>query len=482
VSAARRWKEPGWIAAAVALAHGFLPLFPAPPMDRVFVDGNPLLRAPWGEFWAALWSRRYFLATNEATYQPLVTLLHRALGPASTAFRVLALGAHAASAWLTCRIALRLGLSEKTSLLAGLLFAVFPPATEALSVPSFAGHELGLAFALAAVLFGLDALERGSWAKTALCCAALGGALLCKETAVIAPAWLAMAWLCDARPARLSRTLQVLVPSGLLCAAFLLWRFSLPAPPGMMPARAADAVLSLGWYARMLAWPWPLCFEHASVAAWHVAFAGVFVIAGASVAAEPPLLLGYAWLALGLLPYLHFVPFAHTSVVADRYLLFAAPGFILWIARLLDFRLGRAGLAGLALLWLGLTLERNAMLIDEPTVCAQTATCAPDSAPAQLLLGNVLLSRGLAKDAEQVYSRAVEIDGASAVAWSDLGVAQSMAGEHDAAVASFRKSLSIADSPAVRGNLAEALARKGAAASTTTSGRAPKRPKAPGLP
>jgi hypothetical protein len=470
----KKREEPLVFAAAALLLYCPALLAPPPPVDQGFLEANALLRLPWAGFWSGLLSRYYFILTGEATYQPLITLLHYLTAGLPSVFHVLVVGAHAFNAWLLFVLARRLGLGDKTSWLAGLLLAAFPPATEAVAVPSFAGHIFGLTATLSCVVCWLCAQEGRRDEKWWLAGSYSGfiAGLLCKETVVVAPALLALCRFCDVRPAPWRKTLIHGAGFPVLAAGYLAWRFSLPLLPSIPAPHRADWMLSLGWYARMLAAPWPLCFEHAGLPAGLTAFAGLFVLVGSFVVLKPALLLGWGWIVLELLPYLHFIPFAHTSPVADRYLYFAAAGYCLLLGQLFDSRKGRIILAVSLILWSALTLRRNVMLADGPGLCEQTGACAPDSAPAQIMVGNSRLSRGLYGPANEAYLKAVAIDPSQSVAWSNLGISRCMLGDYDGGIEAFEKSLALLNSPQVRSNLENA--RKEKKKATSAAGRKPR--------
>lgn len=465
--------ETGLILALVLAVYAAVLSAPPPPIDQGFLAAGAALEG--------LFSTRYFQLTGEATYQPLVTLLHALSASAPSLHRFVVVLVHGLNACLLCALARRLGLGGRASLLAGLLLAWFPPATEAVAVPAFAGHVLGLAFALGCVLCGLKALEserrESRWLIASCCCFMLG--LLCKETVVITPALLAACWACDVRRAPWRRAARLGAGLAVLGGAYLCWRFAALEPPRLAAPYRADWMLSLGWYARMLLWPWPLCFEHAGLSPGLTAFAGLFVLVGAALALRPPLFLGWLWMALELLPYLHIVPFAHTSPVADRYLYAAACGFCLLLCSVLDRRAGRAALLVLALCWGTMTLRRGLLFSSDALVCEQTAGCAPGSVAAQVMLGDSQLRHGKNGEAKRSFERALDLDPNSPVSWSNLAVADYLLGDFDGALAAFRKSLAISDDPAVRANLEAALAGMRKA---PTSGRAPRRRAARGPP
>ncbi|HAH07072.1 MAG TPA: hypothetical protein DCM05_11235 [Elusimicrobia bacterium] len=358
------------VAGAALLVYG-LTLAAAPFYDdQVFIQGNPLFDMPFGTFLSALVSRGYFLLTGERTWQPLVTLFHYFTHERAWLFRLAGILLHALNAVLVTFYARRLLKDDARALLAGLLFAFFPPSTEAVAVSAFKGHPAAFAFILAALL---------AWeAESVLVYVFFALGLLCKETALLIPAL-----------ALLRRRLKPAQWAlfGAIALAYLGIRFLylLPVPPGgpLVPAGKAS-VLSFGWYLLRLLWPHPLCLESSLPSGWTYPLIAALYL-GALACARNALL---AWVGLGLLPFLHLVPFANYSPVADRYLYLSAAGFCLLLARL-----PKAALAAVLVAWGALSLQRNALYSDPEGLAEQTAACAPRNPRAQAMLGGFYADR-----------------------------------------------------------------------------------------
>lgn len=359
------------LVAAAALAAYGLTLAAAPFYDdQVFVQGNPVFGLPFGDFLSVLFSRGYFLVTEERTWQPLVTLFHWFTHDRAWLFRLSGILLHALNSVLVYLYARRLLEDETRALLAGLLFAFFPASTEAIAVSAFKGHPAAFAFILAALL----AWESGSPAVYAFF--ALG--LLCKETALLVP----VLALLRRRPAPAQWAFFASIALAYLGIRFL-WLLPVP-PAGALVPPGWASVQSFGWYLLRLLWPHPLCLESSLPSGWLHPAAGVLFLCGLAWRRSALL----AWIGLGLLPVLHLVPFANYSPVADRYLYLPAAGFCLLLARL-----PRALPAVLLVAWGAMTLKRNALFSDPEGLALQTAACAPANPRAQAMLGGFYADR-----------------------------------------------------------------------------------------
>jgi hypothetical protein len=411
--------------ALCALLYGMTLAAPVFYDDLSHVQNGPLLAASWREAWAAAWSRRYFALAAERTWQPLVTLLHRALGPTPWLYRGAGIVLHALNGLLVFRLGRRLS-GAGPAWAAALLFCAFPPSTEAVFFSSFKGHLLACGFGLAALERWLAYLDDADRRALGAALAAYAGALLSKETGLAAGVLCGLAWLCLGRP----RRTEGLAAVGALSAAYLAARFLWLLPPPPFPERfARPFAASLAWYLRSLVWPAPLCLEHTLSgvgAAGAAAFAGLAALLWAC-RARPKRLFLALWIPAALLPFLHLIAFANLSPVADRYLYLPAAGFCLLLAD--AFSGGRARLAPAALLaaWGGATAARNGLFRDERGLFEQTAACAPANARAQYLLGLACL-----KDEDPA-----------------------------AAETAFRRALALRDSPGIRARLAETLRLEG---------------------
>ena len=137
-----------------------------------------------------LLSPGYFGASLEGTWRPVCTFTYMldamvAMHPA--VFKADSLAWHIAAAWLVMALARRL-LPEgrrRYALVAGLLFALHPVTAETVDNASFREDSLVTVFTLATLLLALDGRRR-------LALLTFGLGLLSKESAVMAPALLAI--------------------------------------------------------------------------------------------------------------------------------------------------------------------------------------------------------------------------------------------------------------------------------------------------
>ena len=393
--------------ALCALLYGMTLAAPVLYDDLSHVQNAPLLGAPWREVWAAVWSRRYFMLAAERTWQPLVTLLHRATGPAPWLYRSIGILLHALNGLLVFRLGRRL-LGAGPAWAAALLFCAFPPSTEAVFFSSFKGHLLACGFGLLALERWLAYLGDGDARALAAALAAYAGALLSKETGLAAGALCGLAWLCLGRPRRTGGLSGLAALSAAYLGARFLW---LLPPPAFPEAFARPFAASLAWYLRSLVWPAPLCLEHTLSgvgAAGAAALAGLAAVLWLCRGREKRLFLAL-WIPVALLPFLHLIAFANLSPVADRYLYLPAAGFCLLLAD--AFGAGRARLVPAALLaaWGGASAARNGLFRSDRGLFEQTAACAPANPRAQFLLGLSCLRDEDPAAAEAAFRRALAL-------------------------------------------------------------------------
>ena len=259
----------------------------------------------------ALLSKDYFGASLEGTWRPFCTLTYMLDAMVSfhpAVFKLDSLIGHIVAAWLLMALTRRL-LPEgrrRWAIVAGLLFALHPITAETVDNASFREDSLVTAFTLATLILSLDR-RRG----LALFCYGLG--LLSKESAVIAPALLAIlrlgrfdreiprAWGPPepASPLPLSMTVRRLVveliPFGVLTVIYLGIRFGpmkTPVAYAQYPGGTFGATL-IGLPAiwahdlRLLIWPWPLCADYTGYFRFGAQPWGPVLMAGAMVLGLP---------------------------------------------------------------------------------------------------------------------------------------------------------------------------------------------------
>ena len=166
---------------------------------------------------------------------------------------------------------------------------------------------------------------------------------------------------------------------------------------------------------------------------------------------EPENLFLLLWPLAALLPFLHLIPFAAKSPVADRYLYLAAAGACWGLSRS-DHKRARVALAVLVVLWGWGTLKRTTLYRDADALAAAGAWAAPHSAAAQQFLAQSALSREDFATAVSASERAARLEPRDPQNWTWLGIARQSA-KRPAAEAAFRKALDIQETPQARANL-----------------------------
>ncbi|MEW6750775.1 MAG: tetratricopeptide repeat protein [Candidatus Latescibacterota bacterium] len=213
---------------------------------------------------------------------------------------------HAANAGLVWRLAGLLGCGPGTALVAGLLFAVHPVASEPVNYVCSRSESLASCFyLLGLVAFLRGRRQRGPTRWTGVACAALVLGLLSKDTVITLPAVLLLADLLASRGGVPSVGLAGLARRhgwywG-IAAVYLavVWANGFLGGSLGKLVRPLDQQLwtqakALVYYAGLLAWPVPLNVEHQFAAARGAGEAAV--LAALAVLGSAALLLGRRWL------------------------------------------------------------------------------------------------------------------------------------------------------------------------------------------
>lgn len=398
------------LAAAVALAYAATLTAPVFGDDRRFVENSPFLLLPLSEFLRGLFSRDYLALTGEGTYQPLVTLFHYAAHGRPALYRAAGILLHAVNAALVYRVALRLKTAPSSAVLAAALFALFPTHAETLIVSSFKGNLFAFLFSFAALLCWARALDTGSWRAVAGAYLCFALALASKETGLLAPGLMAAYSLLFARRRHPHLQRRAGLGFALAAACYLFWRFR-GLDTGAMPPWPHSPSLLFGWYMKTFLWPYPVCRERLAPAglSWH-AFTALFLAALWGARRRPEILLGLLMMALGLMPVIQRAQYYMDSPVADRFLYLSAAGFALALGLAARGRAARAALAATALIWGGVTLQRNLLYRDTRALYEQTVACAPDHFKAWGVLAENQLSRGEDAAAQASARKAISLN------------------------------------------------------------------------
>lgn len=397
------------LAGAIALVYAPALLSPVIYDDAGHVRDNPVFNVPFREFLAGVFSKNYFVFAAERTYQPVVTLFHYVFHSHPLLYRSVGLSLHLLNAVLLYRVAQRLTAGRRPAIYAACLFAAFPASTELLNFSAFKGHLFAASCTLAVLLcvieFCADAKKKSL--PFAVCCLLVLG-LLSKETGLTAVALSFLyVWMFARR--EIPRLQGLGVSLSVISAAYLWWRFFSLIPPRTFPVRFEYSTLqSFSFYLRTLAVPHPLCLERSlpSGHSWVLWLAGLSAAVWFSRKSKESLF-ALAWIAACLLPFLHLISFSNVSPVADRYLYLPAAGLCLLLARLFSGR--EAVLAGILVVWTGLTASRNWTYRSTRALYEQTASCAPQNPRAQFLLGMITFQEKDYAASRAAYTRVLAL-------------------------------------------------------------------------
>jgi hypothetical protein len=392
---------------------------------------------------ATLVSPRYFAASREGTYRPVVTLSYmvdRAVSPEPLVFKLQSLLWHIACALLVLQLARRLLPAEQRSyaVVAGLLFALHPLGTETVDNASFREDALVTFFTAAALLL--------AWSRrlpAAVGCYAL--ALLSKESAVVMPALLLMGNLSRSGAAargesgsqRRSRMVRESVVLGTVTLVYLAIRFGPMNTPGAyasFPGGTRAATLLempavFAHYLRLLVVPWPLCADYtgyfdfgpqpwaARVPAFLLLAAFVTVTVTAYLRRQRLIAFALGWFALALLPVSNIIPVPVPA--AERFLYLPLVGVSLALAAAVPLVVARwprsrtalifAG-AGVAIAFIVVANLRHGDWHDNDRLWAATARVNPRSCGAQSAMGGARLREGINSRAPATLAEGVALE------------------------------------------------------------------------
>jgi protein O-mannosyl-transferase len=424
---------------------------------------------------ATLFSRDYFAATFEGTWRPVCTLTYMLDAAISThpwVFKATNLVWHLAAAWLLMALARRVlpETARRYAIVAGAILALHPVTTETVDNASFREDALVAVFTMATLILAIDG--RRVWSLVAF-----GLGLLSKESAVVAPALLAMIRLGrvgdDPRP-RLADLARELAPYAALAVAYLALRFgpmNIPIAYARYPGGtflATLAALPAIWthHLRMILIPWPLCADLSGYfqfgpQPW-LPFAGAIVVllgyaAAIAVAARTghrAIAFGLGWFAIALLPVSNLLPIPIPAAERFLYLplagiaLAAAAGFahVFAAASAREQRAWLAAGAVVGALWIVALNVRHRDWRNDQALWRATLAQNPQSCGAHSAVDGSLLSRGLRTgDAQTLRQAAAHQETALALCPDDadvvrtamvetrLGAARALLGELPAA-------------------------------------------------
>ncbi|HEY6006460.1 MAG TPA: tetratricopeptide repeat protein [Anaeromyxobacter sp.] len=340
---------------------------------------------------------------------------------------------------------------RRTATIAGLLFALHPVHTQAVTYVVQRMTSLGTAFALASVALWLAARSAGGARRLALAAAAVGAAYLavaCKENFAILPALvLFLEWVLDPGLAgEIARRWKPWAAAAVLLAgiaAALAWTYAgdYRAARADIDIPASHRLLSQGrilfHYLSLLALPLPgrLHVDYAyaastglfappSTALGLAGLGGLVALTLSSVRRAPLVSLALGWFLLALAIEQSVLPidlvFEHRLYFASiGILLLAAASAVRWL-RAPTFAAWAVAAPVLVLLGVG-TAVRNAQWHDPLALYLDPVSVGPRFARSLFAAGNHLVSEKRYAEGEQVLRRAIELDPANPAPYVDLG-------------------------------------------------------------
>jgi hypothetical protein len=426
------------IVVAAALAASFASLWNRFTYDDLFIiaEGTPQS----AHSVAALFGSKYFALSEEATFRPMVTLSYvldfQIAGLSPWVYHLQSVLWHALSAALVYAFARRLLPPSPAwpALVAGVLFAVHPVLTEAVSNVSFREDPMVTALGLIAILL---AFRGGAATVSAFVFYAL--ALFAKESAVVVPLlWYVADRFLLPQPSSSRRSIR-LVGFVVVTALWVWVRFRLLILPGAYAVYPDDGFLAamvelprlLMHYLRLVIWPSHLCadyrgtytFPWPNAIGW-ISGAGYATILGVGFAfaarRDRYVAFGLAWFIVALTPTLNILPMP--VPVAERFLYLPLVGIALAVAaatarvapKLVTRRSKQVAVAAFATVALGGVIAsnlRHRVWHDDVSLWAETTRDYPQAYGAFAGLGGELWRRGDRLGAAAAFRRGLELDG-----------------------------------------------------------------------
>ena len=384
---------------------------------------------------------------DKAMYRPL-PLLSYTFNYAFGAYQVLGyhlfnIGIHLLCSLLVWRLGLKLGFGDSGGLLAALLFALHPLATEPVNYISSRSESMGALAYLGGFWSYLSwrsaaaAAPRRGWYLASL--AAFVAGLLSKSIAITLPAVLLAYEFCmgagSTRWARLKPLLPYHLGYWLLGAAYLLLiqqllRAALDSPVRTLDVQIWTQLKALVFYAKLSAMPVGLNVEHQFAAATTPAHTAVLLSALVLISAIWAAWRGVSrgasfwllWVGLSLAPTL-LVPL---NVLVNEHRLYlpvaalALLGGRAWAGLGSRCALRYALAAGLILFGV-LSFQRNAFWENELSLWQDAVAKSPRMPRAQVHLGNALRQLGQLPGARAAYEAALDLDADHRAARTNLG-------------------------------------------------------------
>lgn len=414
-------------------------------------------------------------------YRPLTTLSHalshRLWGADPRPYHAVNVSLHAINGVLVFALLLLLLPHERpgrraAAFLGALLFVVHPVQTEAVAWVSQRSILLSQAFFLLALLAYLRHRSRPAplTFAAALFCFALS--LLCKESAVVYPAIVALlGWYLGTREGEAQRSDAAragdwLLPAStaVLAGGYVLARSAVLGQVAQTHYWAGGfyktcllMAKGFAYYLRLLFLPHPLSieylFEVPRTFLDPLVLVSLSVLGAAGCAAwhwrksRPLISLGIAWFFVSLAPVSNIIPIR--TIINERFLYLPIIGLCLVVAHLTSEVLRRgarlrslAALATVSLAALSLLSVHRVKDWSSGFALASSAirTC-PQSARIRYGMGRQYAERGEYDKALKEFETALSIDPAYHEALNDIGLIAQRRGDLDAALGQYRKSL-----------------------------------------
>lgn len=401
----------------------------------------------------------YYRPLNRATY--LVD--YQLFGMSPAAFHAVNLLVHLAGVLLLYLLCRRLFEARWPPLIAAMLLAVHPIHVEAVTFVSARNNLFALAFALAATLLLMRAVDRRSWAFAACSGASFFLALASKEQgAMVLPvlgAWLLISR--ESRPLRL-RGLYLLGPHLLAVGAYAVARSAAIGGPvtgqSIWPGigeRLLRNYYVVPEYVRLMIFPDRLTILHELpkdyLRVWWLPLAWLAIAGGVAALVRRPTpasSFGLLWFAFNLVPALGLLPIPSSTIMAERFVHASTVG--LWIVladvayralREAPPRWAWAGAGAIALALGARSAVRGLDWRDDLALHRSAAVTEPRSLVARFDLGVALKDSGDLEGARREWEAALTIAPEDPGTHAQLGTLAAVHGELGEAEAHYRIAL-----------------------------------------
>lgn len=472
-----------WIAVVYApsIRNGFTYDDPS-----VIAESSELLSQPG--LAGRLFSADYFRLSNESTYRPVVTLTYivdwQISGGAPWMFHVQNVLWHLLAVGCLLILLRRLGASDFVRYASAALYGVHPALTEAVDAVAFREDVLVTAFGLIGLLLMTAEWPRRYALRLPLIVAAFAAALFSKESGVV---FLLLVPLTHWTMARRANAIEGWRPwrhrfeylAGALCTVgYLIVRFALLPSHESYAQRIGDSlglsiatgVVAIGYYLRLLVFPYALCADYRGVVAvvtsagdWRLWTSAIALVAISLTTwrwrkDHPLALWGWVWFLTALAPVSNLIPIP--AFMAERFLYLPYIGLVAFATSGLEAlttpgERARRLLAGCAavgvVLLSALTWQRHPAWSSDEVLWKTTLADHPTAHGALHGYGSALIGQQRYAEGMSYLQRLLgdsTVDKQRrAVVLLELGSAYDALGQIDAARQSFEQSLAAAPDP-----------------------------------